>query len=457
MKGNIGFITPKNLTILVLVLVISGFLFYLKGGYQEKLTQKVLSVVIKDDGFYPDKIVVKKGATITWVNEGENLHWPASNFHPNHTLYPETGGCLGSKFDACRGLKKGESFSFTLNKVGVWPLHDHLSPGMVMTVEVLDEGQSASGKFLYNKNTTPEEFRNFDYTSQLEFIKIKSVKYPTETWEFIKKAFVVNNQVVGNAHEFAHIIGNAAYKKSGLKGIGMCDATFAYGCFHGVTEAMLLSQGADKVKDIEIGCLKIFPPSVSDSYTGCIHGTGHGVYTWEGGDLKKSLFDCDIISERYRQYCYDGVFMENASSVSGQTFNEKDPWKFCADLDERYHLNCARYQSQIFFTKFNSVDIVGKNCSLGPTQTLRETCYESLGYYVAQNKLGKVEGIISECAKMPNKEGVSICTTGGAIETIFQRYGDYKVSAKELCETLSLTRQPACMEATDRIIKAYDL
>ena len=45
--------------------------------------------------------------------------------HPTHAIYPESGGCIGSKFDACKGLKEGESWSFTFNEKGTWNYHDH--------------------------------------------------------------------------------------------------------------------------------------------------------------------------------------------------------------------------------------------------------------------------------------------------------------------------------------------
>jgi hypothetical protein len=31
-------------------------------------------------------------------------------------------------FDACRGVKQGESWSFVFNEVGKWYYHDHLNP-----------------------------------------------------------------------------------------------------------------------------------------------------------------------------------------------------------------------------------------------------------------------------------------------------------------------------------------
>ena len=84
------------------------------------------TVKITASGFEPKTLTVKAGTTITFVNEDSNQHWPASAMHPTHAVYPESGGCIGSKFDACKGLEQGESFTFTFNEKGSWKYHDHL-------------------------------------------------------------------------------------------------------------------------------------------------------------------------------------------------------------------------------------------------------------------------------------------------------------------------------------------
>lgn len=84
------------------------------------------TVKITSSGFEPKTLTVKEGTTVTFVNEDSNKHWPASAMHPTHNVYPESGGCIGSKFDACKGLEQGESFSFTFNEKGSWNYHDHL-------------------------------------------------------------------------------------------------------------------------------------------------------------------------------------------------------------------------------------------------------------------------------------------------------------------------------------------
>ena len=88
-------------------------------------------VVIDDRGqFSPSAVKVSKGGKVTWVNKSSVAVWPASAVHPTHTLYPG--------FDALRGLKTGETYSFIFEKVGSWKYHNHLNSGVTGVVEVVE-------------------------------------------------------------------------------------------------------------------------------------------------------------------------------------------------------------------------------------------------------------------------------------------------------------------------------
>lgn len=77
-------------------------------------------VSVTDVGFVPDNITVGAGDMVTFTNNGQALHWPASDLHPTHELLPG--------FDAGRALATGEDYSFTFDEVGTWTFHDHLNP-----------------------------------------------------------------------------------------------------------------------------------------------------------------------------------------------------------------------------------------------------------------------------------------------------------------------------------------
>ena len=94
-------------------------------------------IEIASTGFSPTTLTIKTGEKVTFVNkDSSRQHWPASAVHPTHVVYPESGGCIGSKFDACKGLALNEEWSFSFNEKGTWQYHDHLNPSLFGTIVV---------------------------------------------------------------------------------------------------------------------------------------------------------------------------------------------------------------------------------------------------------------------------------------------------------------------------------
>ncbi|MBI2004427.1 hypothetical protein HYS72_03105 [Candidatus Pacearchaeota archaeon] len=95
-------------------------------------TEHIVEITL--EGFVPKDLEIKQGDKVTWINKLATEGRPASNFHPTHTNYPGSSiikcGTAEEKntFDTCRGLKKGESYSFIFNEVGSWTYHNHLQP-----------------------------------------------------------------------------------------------------------------------------------------------------------------------------------------------------------------------------------------------------------------------------------------------------------------------------------------
>ncbi len=124
-----GFGKTIFLALAVFAIALAGCAQY-GGGQQQAAPTAAASgasytVELTASGFSPNPITIKAGDTITFMNKDSAAHWIASGQHPTHALYPEPGGCIGSKFDACKALAQGESFTFTFNQKGEWPYHDH--------------------------------------------------------------------------------------------------------------------------------------------------------------------------------------------------------------------------------------------------------------------------------------------------------------------------------------------
>lgn len=128
----------------VVLLIIAVTLFFIKGtdlprdhralegtpstlpeNTQSKETSTIATnektVVYANDGFAPAEITVKAGETVTFVNQSDAPMWVASAPHPAHTLYPE--------FDQKASVSKGGTYSFTFEKLGAHPYHNHLLLG----------------------------------------------------------------------------------------------------------------------------------------------------------------------------------------------------------------------------------------------------------------------------------------------------------------------------------------
>lgn len=93
-------------------------------------------VIYTDAGYAPVTLQIKKGETVVFKNQSSQSMWTASAFHPTHTVYPTTGGCLGSTFDTCKGVQPNENWSFRFDISGTWKYHNHSNPGDIGTVVV---------------------------------------------------------------------------------------------------------------------------------------------------------------------------------------------------------------------------------------------------------------------------------------------------------------------------------
>jgi plastocyanin len=165
----------KGLVILVVVILLIVFGFSLFGGDDEEIGTEETggggSVIINDvvaeedseedssgeevgdlsesnviemssSGFSPKTLEVFLGETVVFNNVGDRNHWPASDVHPTHTVYPNSNikKCGTSVeltlFDSCGGVPPSGSYSFTFNERGNWRYHDHLRANLKGTVIV---------------------------------------------------------------------------------------------------------------------------------------------------------------------------------------------------------------------------------------------------------------------------------------------------------------------------------
>ena len=95
---------------------------------QASFTPKIIEVSMTSSGFSPKEININIGDTVKFINNDTRDWWPASGVHPTHLLCPG--------FDSLKGIKPGDSYSYTFIVAKACPMHDHLKGGMFGKITV---------------------------------------------------------------------------------------------------------------------------------------------------------------------------------------------------------------------------------------------------------------------------------------------------------------------------------
>jgi plastocyanin len=90
---------------------------------QPAVESATVAVAIKNFGFDPKVVNVKKGTKVVWTNSDS----------ASHTVTADVGSSINSG-----PIGLGQSFIITLNEAGVIKYHCNFHPGMVGTVVVTD-------------------------------------------------------------------------------------------------------------------------------------------------------------------------------------------------------------------------------------------------------------------------------------------------------------------------------
>ncbi len=118
--------------VLVCVAMLLAWWFYSRAEKTEfpTILSGTATVVLTAEGYEPREITIRKNTTVTFRSENKSQHWPASDLHPAHEIYPE--------FDPGRPLESDEMWQFTFDKVGTWGLHDHIRSYYTGVVHVVE-------------------------------------------------------------------------------------------------------------------------------------------------------------------------------------------------------------------------------------------------------------------------------------------------------------------------------
>ncbi|MDP2676491.1 MAG: hypothetical protein Q8O83_02290 [bacterium] len=406
------------------LVVLASFSFVLAHGDGDEHI-----IVITDNGFDPQEIEIVQGDTIVFQNKGEKDHWPASDIHPTHEMYPD--------FDPQKPILPGSSWRFAFERMGTMGFHDHVSPeftGIVRVKEFAKDEkahQSPKNIFLHfwqwckdiffrvfyfdDRDTSHAEENIFSQkfydpspyvfeTLEKETVLSCSSQDPSCVDEVLQKITasygpkaatdllyhwqatrLVDRSV--DDHQLAHAIGRETARVFGAnpQAFLLCPMeAFNGGCNHGFFE-YVLGRSATPVDAGTLICGVLGADEYSQKTRfSCYHGVGHGVMMARGYNLKKALDICDSFpSSMAQEGCWQGVFMENINGVLFQEigqdlFSKKNPLAPCDALDDIYRHECYINHAGWLMHVFNN-DIGEAADACLRAEAYISSCLQSLG------------------------------------------------------------------------------
>ncbi|MEK6596856.1 MAG: hypothetical protein AABY91_00885, partial [Gemmatimonadota bacterium] len=128
--------------------------------------------------------------------------------------------------------------------------------------------------------------------------------------------------VRAEGHVYTHIIGIRAWQPGLDIGtvFAACTGLFQSGCYHGVIQSYLTSDGGlDSTKVVWLCDIVAQKAPGYLARFQCVHGMGHGLEMALNWDLPRAMSSCDWLPSPWdREACYGGAFMEFIVAGRGQ-------------------------------------------------------------------------------------------------------------------------------------------
>jgi len=416
-------------------------------------------VELTDKGFRPTALTIRQGDTVTFQNAGKFPHWPASDIHPTHGIYPE--------FDPKQEIKPEESWDFRFEKAGIWKFHDHMYPDSTGTITVEEDPDfqpqkaksSPIKQFVESVKTALSNtlsslklnldrlgFRIFPklLSAQLEKTNMLEVARNEDHLTYWLKV-LGPEKVLGelltdsgggatiDCHQESHQIGRLSYELFGAGTFSYGDASCHSGYYHGAMEGFLNEKGTtDLAGNIDKIC-KQFDTGFGNFE--CLHGVGHGVIAYEDYDLTAAIEICRQLNDGFAtSSCYGGVFMENIVTAQGlgavpnhetKWVDKTDPQFPCNKIGTENELlvQCYMMQTSWMLTLYNyNFDKVAGGC-LSAVNGMESTCFRSFGRDSAGHTLRNPVKINELCEKVPKEKTYYNDCMSGAVNVIIEFWG----------------------------------
>jgi len=308
------------------------------------------------------------------------------------------------------------------------------------------------------------ESTNKDWGTAPEYLSGGALSVERERWTEIinelggEKAYAefkrqYQDKRFGTQHLGAHIVGALLYKKLGIPGLGVCDNSFSFGCYHSFFSEVLVDKGPSVVPMLNDSCLERFGPLG----TGCQHGIGHGIMEYFGPRrLLEALEACAPTTAMTPiAGCTSGVFMEynvpilisaEDATATARPVEGGKPYEPCPSLPDEFQESCyysiGQWWNQTGEYR-NAWKAQGLLCKNIPIPAYMETCYLGVGNIVAPDNDFDPKRAIESCEKMPDKKSIITCRAGASWS--FEATPAYKHLAVEMCQDLKDADKKECM------------
>ena len=461
---------PGTLLCLFACVSVALFLAWMEPSSAHEEEDSVV-VHMTDEGFEPGKVKVDAGEAIVFENVDDEGHWPASNDHPTHEIYPA--------LDPKKPIQPGTSWSVTLDRPGEWGYHDHMNPYMTGEVIVEDRAESGSdglfasiGAFFTNAyRATVAALMGEDSTTAGDGVQARASKgegsgelsdaryeeakdeltslvreeNPRVALNRLGEEMEEDDAILRSCHPLVHDIGHEAYEKYRDVGEAMkyrnevCNS----GYLHGVIERRF-SESEDILADVKTMCEPYRPGSFVSWQ--CYHGLGHGVMFYTANDLPRSLEMCEGLDTDFgRSNCANGVFMENFTADQklhvSEYLKESDPFYPCQEQADHLKNDCYLY-APTYFLNLNPNDYAGAlDWCRGAETGFEAACAYGVGMQMMKENLNEPGFVESTCTK--GAPGQTQPCIQGMTALYISHHGSLE-PARELCDRLEASNQPAC-------------
>ena len=306
------------------IVAIVSLLYYVQYYAQSPRTHIIIRT---ESGFKPRDITVRQGDTVQFIAEHGATYWPASDAHPSHAFYRD--------FDPRRALLPEETWSFVMDRPGLWPYHDHLHPGLRGTITVAGRMPSLEECISFYGTSTSQSFCWGQTLMQV--VRDKGVEAAFAAIEPMRSSPQFEQQ----CHDVMHIFGQAAYadfaKDPARVQAHPLTAACGYGFYHGFIETMLVDTGRGDSHMAREYCENLMHASSLGSESArkraldaCYHGVGHAFFDtvdsslW--GDPRRMLDSvtrqCEalIMDPVKQEICMSGVYNSLANALANKDY-----------------------------------------------------------------------------------------------------------------------------------------